>query len=535
MKIGFAQINPTVGDLVGNTQKILDIITSNSKKCDIIIFPEMVLTGYPAQDLLFETQFLNLAKNQSDAIVDSIEDCTVILGTIRAENSKLFNTAVVIQNGEIIQYVDKSLLPTYDVFEEDRYFNSAKEIVPVNVEINGENVKLGIHICEDLWNSENDVNVVKTLGEKGADIFINLSASPFSLNRIEDRIEVAKSKVNQFNKPFLYCNLVGGQDELVFDGQSFGLNSKGDLIHISKPYQESFEILDLNHENDVELNLVSEDEQLFNAICIGLKDYFSKTGHKKAVLGLSGGIDSALTCAIAVKALGTENVCGYALPSKFSSNHSVNDAEKLAENLGIHFSIIPIKNVHDQFLDSLSNDMDVKTSSLALENLQARIRGNMLMALANKFGALLLNTSNKTETALGYSTLYGDMCGAIGVISDLNKHQVYSLSKWINNHFGKELIPVNSISKEPSAELKPDQTDPFDYDEISPMVESIITENKHLHQLTRQGYDKDDVQDILRKIRFSEFKRRQASPGIRVSRKAFGMGRKYPIVNQFKG
>ena len=276
-------------------------------------------------------------------------------------------------------------------------------------------------------------------------------------------------------------------------------------------------------------------KQLFKAINLGLKDYFCKTGHKKAVVGLSGGIDSAVTCAIAAFALGKENVYGYALPSKFSSGHSVEDAEILAKNLEIHFSIIPIKSVHDKFLDTLSNDMDVTKSSLALENLQARIRGNMLMALANNFSALLLNTSNKTETALGYSTLYGDMCGAIGVISDLNKHQVYSLAKWINKFFKKSIIPENSITKEPSAELKPNQTDPFDYEEISPMIESIITENKHLHQLTRQGYDRANVQDILRKIRFSEFKRRQASPGIRVSQKAFGMGRKYPIVNQFKG
>ena len=535
MKIGLAQLNPTVGDIDGNGMKILEIVQKYSNQCDIIVFPEMVLTGYPPQDLLFETQFISLVSSKINEIVNFVEDCIVIIGSIRNENNNLYNTAVVIQNGEIIRYVDKCILPTYDVFEEDRYFTSSQNIDPVSVKINGNDVILGIHICEDLWNKNNNNDVIETLAKKGTDIFINLSASPFCLNRIEERIKTVKSKVDKINKPFVYCNLVGGQDELVFDGHSFALNKKGEISHISNPFEESCDILDLNEIHSFELEKTNENEQLFNALCLGLKDYFFKTDHQKAVIGLSGGIDSALTCVIASISLGAENVFGYALPSKFSSEHSIEDAKILANNLGINFSEISIKEIHNQFLDSLSNDMDVKTSSLALENLQARIRGNLLMALSNKLGALLLNTSNKTESALGYSTLYGDMCGAIGVISDLNKHQVYALSKWINVHFNKTIIPINSIEKEPSAELKPNQTDPFDYDNISPMIDSIITENKHLHQLTRQGYDRAEVQDILRKIRFSEFKRRQASPGIRVSQKAFGLGRKYPIVNQFKG
>ncbi len=535
MKVAFAQINPIVGDLIGNTKKILDIITLNSKNCDIIIFPEMVLTGYPAQDLLLEAQFIKFAQNQLNEIADSVKYCIVILGTIRYQDNMLFNTAAVIENRQIIRYVDKVFLPTYDIFDEDRYFHSAIQIEPVNIEINGEKINIGVHICEDLWDSKYDINVLQNLVEKGANLFINLSASPFSLNRLEDRIEIVKTKVNQYKKPFIYCNLVGGQDELVFDGQSFGINSKGDLIHVCASFKESFEIIDLKNENKAKLISMPENEQLFSAISLGLKDYFYKTGHQKAVLGLSGGIDSALTCAIAVKSLGSKNVHGFALPSKFSSKHSINDAEKLAKNFGINFSKISINNIHSQFLDSLSNDIDVRTSSVAMENLQARIRGNMLMTISNQINALLLNTSNKTEIALGYSTLYGDMCGAIGVISDLNKSQVYSLSKWINNHFGEELIPVNSITKQPSAELKPNQTDPFNYDEISPMVESVIIENKHLHQLVKQGYDKDDVLDVLRKIRLSEFKRKQAPIGIRVSLKSFGSGRRYPIINQFKG
>ena len=535
MKIGLAQINSTVGDITGNCSKIVEYINKYSSQCDIMVFPELALIGYPPQDLLLESKFIELANNELMTISEKVIDCIVLIGSIRKIDNNLYNTVAILSPKNTIEYRDKTLLPTYDVFEEDRYFTSSNNIQPIEISVNGELIKLGIHICEDLWNQENDIDVVNELADKNSDIFINLSASPFCVNRYNERIQMAKLKVEQYKKPYVYCNLIGGQDELVYDGGSFCLDSKANIVQQSVSFLESFEVVDFDKLIKKQSINEPEEKQLFEALKLGVKDYFQKTGHEKAVIGLSGGIDSALTCAIASYALGNENIYGYALPSKFSSDHSIEDAKILADNLGIHFSIIPIKEIHNQFLDTLSRDIDVKLPSLALENLQARIRGNILMALSNSFNALLLNTSNKTETALGYSTLYGDMCGALGVISDLNKHQVYSLSKWINKYFGECIIPENSINKEPSAELRDNQVDPFDYNEISPMVEKIISENKHLHQLTRQGYDRGDVQDILRKIRFSEFKRRQASPGIRVSKKAFGMGRKYPIVNQFKG
>ena len=313
------------------------------------------------------------------------------------------------------------------------------------------------------------------------------------------------------------------------------MNSNGKLIHKSKAFQESFDIYDLSDNSISKLTKIPENEQLYNALTLGLKDYFFKTRHKKAVIGLSGGIDSALTCVIAAHTLGNESIYGYALPSKFSSKHSLVDAKRLAKNLNINFSVLPINEVHDKFLKSLSSEISISEESVALENLQSRIRSNLLMTLANKYNALLLTTSNKTEVALGYTTLYGDMSGAIGVISDLNKHQVYSLSNWINEKFKMEIIPINSILKEPSAELKFDQVDPFDYEKISPMVENIITRNKYLDHLIKQGYDINEIQDVLKKIRISEFKRWQSPPGIRVSNKAFGSGRRYPISNQFKG
>ena len=535
LKICLAQMNPTVGDIYGNTQKVLNVVNKYGHECDIICFPEMMLLGYPPKDLLYEIEFLNLVESQLEKITDHIKNCVVILGIVRLENNNLYNSAAVIQNRKIIKFVDKFFLPTYDVFEEDRYFCSAKKIEPVEVNINGTKINLGIHICEDVWISSNKIDVLKILSEKNSDLYINLSASPFSLNRIDDRIKICQNKVKEFSKPFFYCNLVGGQDELVFDGQSFGLNSNGKLIHKSKAFQESFDIYDLSDNSISKLTKIPENEQLYNALTLGLKDYFFKTRHKKAVIGLSGGIDSALTCVIAAHTLGNESIYGYALPSKFSSKHSLVDAKRLAKNLNINFSVLPINEVHDKFLKSLSSEISISEESVALENLQSRIRSNLLMTLANKYNALLLTTSNKTEVALGYSTLYGDMSGAIGVISDLNKHQVYSLSNWINEKFKMEIIPINSILKEPSAELKFDQVDPFDYEKISPMVENIITRNKYLDHLIKQGYDINEIQDVLKKIRISEFKRWQSPPGIRVSNKAFGSGRRYPISNQFKG
>ena len=532
MKIALAQINPTVGALLNNAEKISTIIKKYSSKCDLIIFPEMSLTGYPPQDLLLDNVFIEKTSDALKKVVDSVMDVPVILGTIRKDGRSLYNTAAILKNGEVLTYRDKTHLPTYDVFDEDRYFSSSVEVKPVELEVGGKSMKLGVQICEDLWDDDYEVKVSSDLIGKGADMLINISASPFHVNRASQRLDIINSKVDKLKCYFIYCNLVGAQDELVFDGQSCIVNPSGKLVASLPAFKEMVEIIDFDDINIIERKRACEQEEMLNALCLGVKDYFIKTGHVKAVVGLSGGIDSALTATIAKNALGSKNVVGISMPSIYSSDHSVEDARLLAKNLGIDFQIIPIKKINEQMLDDLSPILN-GSSGLAEENLQARIRGNILMAVANKEKALLLNTGNKTETALGYCTMYGDMAGALGVISDLNKTQVYALSRWINDDAEMELIPQSSIDKPPSAELKPDQVDPFDYDVVSPLVDKIISDPQNLDSLEDDGYSSELISDILKRVRISEYKRRQAAPGIRVSHKAFGVGRRYPIVNKF--
>ena len=532
MKIALAQINPTVGALIDNAEKISKIIIEHSSKCDLIIFPEMSLTGYPPQDLLLDNAFIKKTSDALKKIANYVMDAPVILGTIRKNEKSLYNTAAILEDGKVLAYRDKTHLPTYDVFDEDRYFSSSIEVRPVEFKVGGRSIKLGIQICEDLWDDDYENKISSDLVEKGAEMLINISASPFHINRISQRLDIINSKANKLKCYFIYCNLVGAQDELVFDGQSCIVNPAGELVASLPAFKEMVEIIDLDDANVIERTRLCEEEEMFNALCLGVKDYFMKTGHAKAVVGLSGGIDSALTATIAKSALGSRNVIGISMPSIYSSDHSIEDARVLAKNLGIDFQIISIKKINEQMLDDLSPFLN-GSSGLAEENLQARIRGNILMAVSNKKNALLLNTGNKTETALGYCTMYGDMAGALGVISDLNKTQVYALARWINDDAGMELIPQSSIDKPPSAELKPNQVDPFDYELVSPLVDKIISDPQNLDSLEEDGYSAELISDILKKVRISEYKRRQAAPGIRVSHKAFGVGRRYPIVNKF--
>ena len=534
MKVALAQINPTVGALDNNSRKIIEIIRQYSDKCDIIIFPEMVLTGYPPQDLLLDDRFILKTQKILEEIAASAVATSVIVGTIRQEGNKLFNTGAILQYGAVIAYRDKMHLPTYDVFDEERYFTSAESIKPVELDINGREYKLGLQICEDLWDEEYDIKVSRELCEQGAEILINISASPFHINRLDERLELIKDKIKYLKCNFIYCNLVGAQDELVFDGQSCMINSDGEVEVLYPAFEEKIQVFDLNKCNVVEVPESLEEEQIFHALSLGVQDYFKKTGHTKAVIGLSGGIDSALTATIAAKALGGTNVLGISMPSIYSSDHSIKDAEVLADNLGIQFEIIPIKEINKQILNELLPIFNGSKSGLAEENLQARIRGNILMATANKKGALLLNTGNKTETALGYCTMYGDMAGALAVISDLNKCQVYAVSKWINEDAGRKVIPESSITKPPSPELQPDQVDPFDYDVVSPLVDILITDPERAYELEGDGYSLELIEDLMKKVRLAEYKRRQAPPGIRISSKAFGVGRRYPIVNKFE-
>ena len=535
MKITLAQINPTVGDIGGNVKKILNVINTYEQESDIIVFPEMITTGYPPQDLLFESNFISSVESSLSEIKRSVNQCTVVLGTIRKEKEGLYNAAAIIHPSGKIEFRYKSLLPTYDVFDEARYFTPAVSNEPVDVVISDKSHLIGVQICEDLWDDAYSQKVTSELAAQGAQIIINISASPFSVDRIHERINTVSQKVKSFKIPFVYCNMVGAQDELVFDGQSFAIDENEKLISQCNAFDEDVLTFDLNEKIEYIKTLNQpEEEQIYHALTLGLKDYFNKTSHNTAIIGLSGGIDSALTAAIAQNALGKRNVYGISMPSQYSSDHSKSDAQKLAELLGIQFEQIPIKSLYDSFTESLSVFFQNTESGLAEENLQARIRGNLLMAIANKKNALVLNTGNKTESALGYCTMYGDMCGALSVISDLNKSQVYKVCKWINKHYKREIIPNGTITKPPSAELRPNQLDPFDYEVVSPLVDSIVTENLYTSDLTKEGFDINLSKDLIDKVRLSEYKRRQSAPGIRISKKAFGMGRRYPIVNRFK-
>ena len=533
MIVALSQLNSTVGNLDGNANLINDSVRKIKGEADIIVFPEMVLTGYPPKDLLLDSGFIDSAHDTLLEISKNIFDVIALVGTVRKVNNRLYNTVAIIQSGKIIGFRDKVLLPTYDVFDEKRYFSSAELIEPITVKINNKGVSLGIQICEDLWDSDYNVKVTDILDEKGAEIIINLSSSPFQVDRINDRIKLVKDKVKKYNKPYIYCNSIGYQEELVFDGQSFSINKQGDLIALAKPFKEDLLLVDILSSESCNLPESAKYEQIFEALSLGVKDYLRKTSHSKVVIGLSGGIDSALTAAIAANVLDSESIFGISMPSKYSSNHSLRDAELLAYNLGINFDIIKIHDINKQFLINLESFLDKSNEGLAEENLQARIRGSILMMIANKENALLLNTGNKTEIALGYSTIYGDMCGALGVISDLNKIEVYELAHWINSKYNKPYIPQSSLDKAPSAELSYDQVDPFDYDVVSPLVEHIIVDGCDINKLVDLGYDYEICIDIINKIKLSEYKRYQAAPGIRVSKKAFGSGRRYPLINKY--
>ena len=533
MKIALCQINPTVGAIKQNKQLILNrYAEAISLGAELVVFPELALIGYPPQDLLLRKQFI---KNAQIALNEIAEQSTVpiILGSTLAENDKLYNCSFVCANGQVIDHYKKMLLPTYDVFDEDRYFKSGDKPVVVEVQIGSKNKKIGLQICEDLWDYTYSQNLSDELKTNGAELIINISASPYRVDRLVDRCNLIKEKVNSTGIPFLYCNLVGAQDELIFDGQSVAYDGKGNLIAQCKAFVEEISMIDLDNQESLELNVLKREEKIYNALVLGVKDYFKKTGHSEAVLGLSGGIDSSLTACIAVDALGKDNVHGVSMPSKYSSEHSKQDAKKLSDNLGIDYQVVSIESIVDSFEHSLKASYNGTDPGVAEENIQARARGSIIMALSNKFNWLVLSTGNKTELAMGYCTLYGDMNGGLSVISDLSKTDVYALSQWVNKKSGSERIPSNSINKPPSAELRPDQVDPFDYDIVSPLVTDLIDNQVSPSQLIEGGADPELVKDISRRIRLNEYKRRQAAPGLRVTSKAFGMGRRVPIVNKY--
>jgi NAD+ synthase (glutamine-hydrolysing) len=547
-----AQVNPTVGDLDGNRHIILEYLRrAADAKVDLVAFPEMVMTGYPPLDLLppretrppngdrkpEQEEFVRLNKQYVYDIAKEIGQLTAVVGFVDYDEINLFNAAAVINRGKVKTVIYKSLLPTYDVFDEQRYFTSALVNNPVKIDIQGQEMAVGASVCEDIWDEAvgYGVHVVDALAEQGARLVVNINASPFHKGMRETRLNILKRKAKRLGVPIFYVNMVGGQDELVFDGESLAVDGEGRLIGIGKKFEEDLIIIDVDAHREIpEITppLRLAEQEMFDALVLGVRDYFRKTGFAHAYIGLSGGIDSSLVAVIAVTALDKENVTGVSMPSRYSSGHGKSDARLLAENLGIEFITISVEPIFAAYLEQLKPSFKERPADVAEENLQSRIRGSLLMALSNKFGGLVLATGNKTELALGYATLYGDMSGGLEVIGDVSKTEVYALSRYYNQRSGRTVIPESCFTKTPSAELKPDQFDPFDYAMVSPLADDIIENRLSRAELLRKGYDEMVVDDCLRRVRFAEYKRRQAAPVIKITKKAFGLGWKMPIVNK---
>jgi NAD+ synthase (glutamine-hydrolysing) len=547
-----AQVNPTVGDLDGNRNIIREYLRRAAEaKVDLVAFPEMVMTGYPPLDLLppretrppsghrkpEDEEFVRLNKQYVYGLAKEIDQLTAVVGFVDYDEINLFNAAAVINRGKVKTVIYKSLLPTYDVFDEQRYFTSALVNNPVKIDIQGQEIAVGASVCEDIWDEAvgYGVHVVDSLAEQGARLVVNINASPFHKGMRETRLNILKRKAKRLGVPIFYVNMVGGQDELVFDGESLAVDGEGRLIGIGKKFEEDLIIIDVDAHREMPETtppLRLAEQEMFDALVLGVRDYFRKTGFAHAYIGLSGGIDSSLVAAIAVTALDKENVTGVSMPSRYSSGHSKSDARVLAENLGIEFFTVAIEPIFAAYLEQLKQPFKERPADVAEENLQSRIRGGLLMALSNKFGGLVLATGNKTELALGYATLYGDMSGGLEVIGDVSKTEVYALSRYYNQRAGRIVIPKSCFTKIPSAELKPDQFDPFDYAMVSPLADDIIENRLSKAELLRKGYDERVVDDCLRRVRFAEYKRRQAAPVIKITKKAFGLGWKMPIVNK---
>ena len=551
-----AQINSTVGDLEGNITKIQGFLADAKNVCaELVVFPELAVTGYPPQDLLLENGFVEKNKKALEDMIRTNEvDVVGVVGFVDYKGKDLHNAAVVFKRNKIIGIIYKTLLPTYDVFDEDRYFKAFKEeqIAPFSVTVNGKSVKLGVEICEDLWDSNYDIKVTDLLVKRGAKLVVNISASPFLVEKHLERSRLLKEKAAKNGVPMFYVNLVGGQDELVFDGQSMAVDKTGNLIALGKQFMEDLVITNLDLKEGtakkVEAPVHNKMEEMFGALVLGIRDYFQKTGFERAVVGLSGGIDSSVTACIAVEALGRKNVIGVSMPSKYSSNHSKLDAEQLAENLGICFLRAEIQEVVDHFYKTLEEPLEIvrqcfgakkeDDDPVADENIQPRVRGNILMDISNRLRdkkILVLNTGNKTEVALGFCTLYGDMAGGIGALGDVSKLEVYKLAEYINSKSGKQILSKSVLEKKPSPELKECQFDPFDFDIVSPLVDEIIENRRSQQDLINMGYPREAVKDTYRRIRNYEYKRRQATPCIKITPKAFGIGWKMPMVNKYNG
>ncbi|HNX28543.1 MAG TPA: NAD+ synthase [Syntrophomonadaceae bacterium] len=546
MKITLAQVDPVVGDITGNTARLLNVVEQYNFKTDLIVFPELYLTGYPPRDLLEKPGFIKRTREALQEILlasKAYPDLGILFGMPLESDfgtgKGLYNSAVLVCGGEVLFKQNKSLLPFYDVFDESRYFDTAPGIETVIFK----GSCLGITICEDAWNISTMhpaewkyfTDPQQKLSEQGAEMFINISASPYYLAKEDLRYEIFRHHAVKYGIPFVYVNQIGANDELVFDGRSMVIDKQGEILQRLPAFREAIVTVDTEDPPKSSLEPEQQMESLFNALVLGVRDYFKKTGFIRAIIGLSGGVDSALTAVLATEALGRENVLGISMPSRYSSEGSVADSRSLAKNLGIELKIIPIMPVYEAYMHSLKDHFAGKEPDVTEENIQARIRGNLLMAFSNKLGGMVLSTGNKSELAVGYCTLYGDMCGGLCVLSDVPKTMVYKLSRYINKE--KEIIPIATLEKEPSAELRPDQKDQDTlppYEVLDAILNDYIEENLSIAEIIYRGYDPDTVKWVVRAVNHNEYKRKQAAPGIKVSSKAFGMGRRIPIAAKFE-
>lgn len=559
MKILIAQLNPIVGNLKYNADSIYkSAILAKQKNVELLLTPELSLCGYPPKDLVLNTNFIQNSWLELQKLAKKIPSKLAVLVGLVTKNyyseikgeKPLFNSIVLLQNNAIKQIFHKRLLPNYDIFDEKHYFESGK--VSSFFELSSsskrnESSRIGVTICEDLWNEESfwskrnyKNNPIRDLVRYKVDLIVNLSASPYVINKQKTRESILKHSAKLYQTPIIYVNQIGGNDDLIFDGHSCAVNKKGEVVLRTKGFQIRTEIIEYHQSiKDLTLSLnknsITAEEEVWSALVLGLKDYVIKCGFSKVVLGLSGGIDSSLVASIAVEALGAKNVLGILMPSPYSSQHSITDAKHLADNLGINSYMIPIDNImlaYTYSLDVLFKTVDI---GIAEENLQSRIRGNILMAIANKFGHLLLSTGNKSEISIGYCTLYGDMNGGIGVIADVSKTQVFSLCKWLNK--SQEIIPINILLKPPSAELKPNQVDQDSlpsYNILDDLLNRFINHHQSIQELHKVGFEYDLLYRVAKLIIRAEFKRKQAPPGLKITNRAFGTGWRMPIASQLE-
>ena len=543
MKIALGQINPTVGDFTGNSKKIIERARqAQAAGADMVLFPELSVCGYPPRDLVEKPAFVCRSRKVTQEIARAVPEITVVCGFVspaRVETGKrVMNSAAVLRNGEIKFIQSKMLLPTYDVFDELRYFDPAtsQQLFPFDGR------EMALTICEDAWNDKHfwhrrlyNIDPVEELLRAGGNFVLNISASPFHVGKRELRREMLQTIARENNVPVAFVNQVGGNDSLIFDGSSMVIAPDGRIVAQGKSFEEDLVFFNSDTlQGDIHPQIEGEEASAYAALVLGARDYVCKCGFRQVILGLSGGIDSALTAAIAVDALGADNVMGVALPSQYSSEHSIKDARALACNLGIRFEVIPIAEIFDSYRQALANVFADLPEDVTEENLQSRIRGAILMAQSNKFNRLVLTTGNKSELAVGYCTLYGDMVGGLAVISDVPKTMVYRLSRYVNSQ--RQVIPQSTLEKPPSAELRPGQKDSDSlppYEVLDNILEDYVEDYRTAEQIAKErGYDLNLVRQVIRMIERSEYKRQQAAPGLKITPKAFGMGRRFPIAQK---